>query len=178
MIYIDPPYNTGNDFVYRDDYRDNIENYKRITGQIDEEGKVISTNTENDGRYHTNWLNMMYPRLRLARNLLTEDGVIFISIDDDELFNLKKICDEIFGQENFVNCIAVKMSEATGVKMSHQKKRFPKLKEYLLFYKKNNFSEFLCIDKYKQEIWDKENNIFLENITKQDREKLIFYTEK
>jgi len=102
MIYIDPPYNTGNDFVYKDDFHDNIENYKRITGQVDGNGKPISTNTEASGRYHTNWLNMMYPRLRLARNLLADDGVIFISIDDNEVDNLKKICNEIYGEENFV----------------------------------------------------------------------------
>lgn len=102
MIYIDPPYNTGCDFVYKDDFKDNIENYKKITGQVDEEGNKISSNSESDGRYHTNWLNMMYPRLRLARNLLKEDGVIFISIDDNEVTNLKKLCDEVFGCENFV----------------------------------------------------------------------------
>jgi adenine-specific DNA-methyltransferase len=83
MIYIDPPYNTGNDFVYPDDYKDNLQNYLELTGQIDSEGKKISSNSEASGRYHTNWLNMMYPRLRLARNLLTDDGVIFISIDDN-----------------------------------------------------------------------------------------------
>ncbi len=102
MIYIDPPYNTGNDFVYKDDFKDNIENYKKITGQVDEEGNKISSNSESDGRYHTNWLNMMYPRLRLARNLLKDDGVIFISIDDNEVRNLKNICDEIFGESNFL----------------------------------------------------------------------------
>lgn len=101
MIYIDPPYNTGNDFVYKDDFKDNIDNYKKITGQVDEKGNKISSNSELDGRYHTNWLNMMYPRLRLARNLLSEDGVIFISIDDNEVNNLRKICDEIFGDSNF-----------------------------------------------------------------------------
>lgn len=106
MIYIDPPYNTGNDFVYKDDFSDNIENYKKITGQVDEEGNRIATNTEASGRFHTNWLNMMYPRLRLARNLLTDDGVIFISIDDNEQGNLKRICDEVFGESNFVNDFA------------------------------------------------------------------------
>jgi adenine-specific DNA-methyltransferase len=105
MIYIDPPYNTGNDFVYKDDFHDSLENYKRITGQVDENGKSISTNTETSGRYHTDWLNMMYPRLRLARNLLADDGVIFISIDDNELDNLKKICNEVFGESNFRNTI-------------------------------------------------------------------------
>ena len=102
MIYIDPPYNTGNDFVYKDNFRDNIQNYREITGQVDGEGKKNSTNTEASGRFHTDWLNMMYPRLRLARNLLSEDGVIFISIDDNEQGNLKKICDEVFGNQNFI----------------------------------------------------------------------------
>lgn len=99
MIYIDPPYNTGKDFVYHDDFRDNIANYKEITSQ------TTRANPETNGRYHTDWLNMMYPRLKLARNLLREDGVIFISLDDIELSNLKKICDEIFGENNFVSNI-------------------------------------------------------------------------
>lgn len=99
MIYIDPPYNTGNDFIYEDDFKDPIKNYKEKIGEV---GKA---NPETAGRYHTNWLNMMYPRLRLARNLLKEDGVIFISIDDNEVHNLRKICDEIFGEENFVASI-------------------------------------------------------------------------
>lgn len=102
MIYIDPPYNTGKEFVYPDDYADNIQNYLELTQQINEHGRRITTNAETSGRYHTNWLNMMYPRLKLARNLLRDDGVIFISIDDNEVANLRKICDEIFGEENFV----------------------------------------------------------------------------
>ncbi|MCJ0542738.1 site-specific DNA-methyltransferase [Enterococcus cecorum] len=102
IIYIDPPYNTGKDFVYPDDFHDSLENYKKITGQVDDNGNRISTNTETSGRYHTDWLNMMYPRLRLARNLLADDGVIFISIDDNEVDNLKKICNEVFGEDNFV----------------------------------------------------------------------------
>ena len=102
MIYIDPPYNTGNDFVYEDDFKDGIKNYLRITGQVDSNGKKLGTNSDAAGRYHTNWLNMMYPRLKLARNLLRDDGVIFISIDDNEQANLKKLCDEIFGEVNFV----------------------------------------------------------------------------
>ena len=97
MIYIDPPYNTGNDLVYRDNFKDSIDNYKHVTGQIDGNGRNIATSIESNGRFHTNWLNMIYPRLRLARNLLTDDGVIFISIDDNEQQNLKKVCDEIFG---------------------------------------------------------------------------------
>ena len=111
MIYIDPPYNTGKDFVYKDDFRDNVANYKRITGQVDDEGNWIRANKENrdsSGRFHTDWLNMMYPRLRLARNLLSDDGVIFISIDDNELDNLKKICDEVFGSGNYRNAILIR----------------------------------------------------------------------
>lgn len=102
MIYIDPPYNTGKDFVYKDNYKDNLRNYQEVTGQLDEEGNKLSTNRESDGRYHSNWLNMMYPRLRLARNLLSDDGTIFMSIDDNEVENLKKIGCEIFGEDNFI----------------------------------------------------------------------------
>ncbi|MDP1557448.1 MAG: DNA methyltransferase [Nitrosomonas sp.] len=101
LIYIDPPYNTGKDFVYPDNFQDNIKNYLELTGQV-EGGRKISSNTEASGRFHTDWLNMMYPRLRLARNLLRENGVIFISIDDVEAANLRKVCDEIFGEENFI----------------------------------------------------------------------------
>lgn len=108
MIYIDPPYNTGSDFVYEDDFRDGVKNYLEMTGQIDSEGKKLGTNSSSAGRYHTNWLNMMYPRLKLARNLLRDDGVIFISIDDAEQDNLKKLCNEIFGEENFRNTFILK----------------------------------------------------------------------
>ena len=101
MIYIDPPYNTGNEFIYPDKFSDNLDTYLRYTGQISDEGFKISANSETSGRYHTNWLNMMYPRLKLARNLLSDDGVIFISIDDNEIHNLRHLCDEIFGSENF-----------------------------------------------------------------------------
>lgn len=132
MIYIDPPYNTGNDFVYKDDFKDNITNYKKMTGQIDSDGNSTSTNKETDGRYHTNWLNMMYPRLRLARNLLTDDGVIFISIGDDEISNLKKICDEIFDENNLCGIISrlMKSGGANG-------KFFSPNIEYILVYSKN-----------------------------------------
>jgi adenine-specific DNA-methyltransferase len=98
MIYIDPPYNTGNDFVYNDDFHDPIAHYKEITSQ------ATKSNPESMGRFHTAWLNMMYPRLRLAANLLRDDGVIFISIDDNEVHNLRKICDDVFGEENFKSC--------------------------------------------------------------------------
>lgn len=110
LIYIDPPYNTGNDFVYRDDYRDNFKNYQKTMGWLDENGTKVSSqaNRQNplaSGRFHTDWLNMMYPRLKVARNLLREDGVILISIDDGEIDNLRKLCAEIFGEENFVTTI-------------------------------------------------------------------------
>lgn len=172
MIYIDPPYNTGNDFVYEDDFAQSSEEYLANSGQFDEQGNRMFTNAESNGRFHTKWLNMIYPRLKVARDLLTDDGVIFISIDDNEVENLRKVCDEVFGEGNFVNCIAVKMSEASGVKMNHAKSRFPKIKEYLLFYKKRDFKKFECIDKYPITQWDEENNLFLENFEIEDRKKL------
>lgn len=131
MIYIDPPYNTGKDFVYKDNYNDNLGNYLAITGQVDEKGKRVSSNSESDGRYHSNWLNMMYPRLKLARNLLTDDGVIFISIDDNELSNLKKTTDEIFGEENFIAQLIWQQgrkSMASTIAVNH---------EYCVIYAKN-----------------------------------------
>lgn len=100
MIYIDPPYNTGNDFVYEDDFAESASEYLANSGQYDEQGNQLVTNSESNGRFHTDWLNMMYPRLKVARDLLTEDGVIFISIDDNEVENLRKICDEVFGKAN------------------------------------------------------------------------------
>ena len=102
MIYIDPPYNTGNDFIYPDDYTMPVEEYKKLTGQVDEKGKALTTNQKSNGAFHTKWLNMIYPRLQLARELLTEDGAIFISIDDNEQANLKLLCDDVFGEENFI----------------------------------------------------------------------------
>ena len=131
MIYIDPPYNTGKDFVYPDNYHDSIENYKAITGQTDEEGNKISTNTEASGRFHTDWLNMKYRRLRLARNLLTNDGVIFISITDKELDNISKICDEIFGEDNFVGKLILQTATDNNpgqINTEH---------EYIVCYSKN-----------------------------------------
>ena len=105
MIYIDPPYNTGNDFVYEDDFAQNMEDYKEVSGDFDEEGNRLFKNTDSNGRFHTDWLNMMYPRLKLARDLLSDDGVIFISIDDNEMKNIKSLCDEIFGIANYRNTI-------------------------------------------------------------------------
>lgn len=128
MIYIDPPYNTGKDFVYQDNFKDNLENYL----EQDEEGFKVSSNPETSGRYHTNWLNMMYPRLKLARNLLKDDGVIFISIDDNEASNLKKICDEIFGETNFITSIIWR--KKTGASDS---KDISTITEYALVYVKS-----------------------------------------
>lgn len=135
-IYIDPPYNTGKDFIYSDNYQDNLENYLKVSGQLkeSEEGNIgikLSTNTETAGRYHSNWLNMMYPRLKLSRNLLTDDGVIFISIDDHEVTHLRNICDEIFGEENFVAQLIWEQgrkSMAAQIAVNH---------EYCLVYCKN-----------------------------------------
>lgn len=120
MIYIDPPYNTGKEFIYPDNFSESLETYLEYAGLIDGEGKKFSTNTANEGRFHTKWLNMMYPRLYLARNLLKDDGVIFISIDDNEVSNLRKMCDEIFGEENFVANVVwqKRTSPEARVKMS------------------------------------------------------------
>lgn len=137
MIYIDPPYNTGNDFVYKDNFRDNIQNYREITGQVDGVGNKNSTNTDASGRFHTDWLNMMYPRLRLARNLLSDDGVIFISIDDNEQGNLKKICDEVFGEDNSVATIHCQLSTTQGMKVKAAKEgNIVKNAEYIICYSK------------------------------------------
>ena len=130
MIYIDPPYNTGKDFVYPDNFKEGLQNYLEFSQQVDEGNKKISTNTETAGRYHSNWLNMMYPRLKLARNLLTDDGVIFISIDDAEQANLKKICDEIFGEGNFVSQIVWQKKYAP----QNDAKYFSTSHDYILIY--------------------------------------------
>ena len=126
LIYIDPPYNTGKDFVYPDNYRDSISNYLDLTGQIDGENRKLSSNTEASGRFHTDWLNMMYPRLKLARNLLRSDGVIFISIDDGELAGLRLAADDVFGEENFIACFVWKSRQnkdnrtVTGASGDHE----------------------------------------------------------
>src|SRR5699024_7432446 len=133
MIYIDPPYNTGGDFVYKDNFKDNIQHYKKITGQVDSEGNATTTNREYSGRYHTDWLNMMYTRLRLARNLLTDKGVIFISIDDNEVHNLRKLCDEVFGEENFVANLPTIMN----LKGNNDQFGFSGTHEYTVVYMKN-----------------------------------------
>ena len=142
MIYIDPPYNTGKDFVYKDNFKDNIKNYKEITGQVDGEGRNLSNNPETSGRYHTDWLNMIYPRLKLARNLLSDDGVVFISLDDNEIANLRKICDEIFGEENFLSKIIIQSN-----KRGQTYKEIAKCHEYLLVYYKSDSSSLGELDK-------------------------------
>lgn len=133
MIYIDPPYNTGNDFVYKDNYKDNLKNYQELTGQVDSEGNKLSTNPESDGRYHSNWLNMMYPRLKLARNLLKDDGVIFISIDDNEIDNLKEVCNEVFGELNYFGTFCIR-STPNARDYGH----IGKMHEYCLFFGRNS----------------------------------------
>ena len=133
MIYIDPPYNTGNDFVYEDNFAESAAEYLANSGQFDEQGNRLVTNTESNGRFHTDWLNMIYPRLKVARDLLTEDGVIFISIDDHEVENLKKICNEIFGEQNFIAQLVwerafAPKNDAKFVSNSH---------DYILMFSKN-----------------------------------------
>ena len=153
MIYIDPPYNTGNDFIYNDDFTENEEEYKEKSGNYDEDGNRLFENTKSNGRFHTDWLNMMYPRLKLARDLLTDDGVIFISIDDNEQANLKKVCDEIFGNSNVKGVFTWRKTH-TQTNIGD----FARVKEYILCYSKNikkiffnkipltNLSEYRYID--------------------------------
>jgi len=134
MIYIDPPYNTGNDFVYNDDFAESAEEYLAHSGQFDEEGNRLVANTESNGRFHTDWLNMIYSRLKLAKDLLTNDGVIFISIDDNEVDNLKKVASEIFGSNNFVAQL-VWEKKKKGAFLS---KNYINMKEYVLVFAKSN----------------------------------------
>ena len=147
MIYIDPPYNTGNDFVYTDDFADGIAHYKEVTGQ------ATKSNPETAGRYHTNWLNMMYPRLKLARNLLTDDGVIFISIDDHEQANVKKLCDEVFGEDN---CVAIvpwqsraSIQNDTDFSVNH---------EYIIIYSRKRRTENRRLKEANYTIWKKRDS--------------------
>ena len=130
MIYIDPPYNTGNDFIYPDNYTESLQTYLEYTGQVDAEGRKFGTNTETDGRFHSKWLNMMYPRLYLARNLLREDGLILVSIDDNEIKALRFLMDEVFGEENFLDNIIWKKRYGGGAKEKH----LVTLHEYVLVY--------------------------------------------
>ena len=140
MIYIDPPYNTGNDFVYNDDFSQKTGEYMHNSGQEDEEGNRLVANTESNGRFHTDWLNMIYPRLKVAKDLLSEDGVIFISIDDNEVENLKKVCNEVFGEHNFVATIVWQKKYAA----TNDSKGFSTTHDYIVaFQKSGNFNRNL-----------------------------------
>jgi adenine-specific DNA-methyltransferase len=136
MIYIDPPYNTGKEFIYPDNFREGLQEYLRFSGQVSGEGIRLTTNAETEGRFHSKWLSMMYPRLFLAKNLLRDDGLIFVSIDDNELHNLRMLMNEIFGENNFVDCIIWKKRYGGGAK----EKYLVTLHEYILFYAKNKES--------------------------------------
>ena len=141
LIFIDPPYNTGKDtFLYNDNFSIDADDFANLAGQHDEDGNVLfdlRVNNESNGRFHSDWLNMLYPRLKIAKDLLSEDGAIFISIDDNELDNLKKICDEIFSSQNFVNIISVKLKNIAGASGGGEDKRLKKNIEYVLVYAKN-----------------------------------------
>lgn len=136
MIYIDPPYNTGGDFVYDDDFVQNTAEYLANSGQYDDVGNKLVTNTESNGRFHTDWLNMMYPRLKIAKDLLTDDGVIFAHIDDNEVENLGKLCNDVFGEDNFINIITVK-TKIGGVSGSSEGKSLKDVTEFIWVYAKN-----------------------------------------
>ncbi|MFJ5508769.1 site-specific DNA-methyltransferase [Pectobacterium jejuense] len=159
LVYIDPPYNKGKDFVYPDNYREGLDNYLEWTRQVNEEGKKVSTNCETEGRYHSNWLNMMYPRLKLARNLLTDDGVIFISIDNNEIDNLKKLCNEVFGENNFIECIS------WNKRVPKNDKGIGNIHEFILIYAKSASipHEFVMRKDGLEEIYD-----LLEKLKKQN----------
>ena len=139
LIYIDPPYNTGKEFIYPDRYQENLDTYLAYTGQVNDKGKKFATNTDTNGRWHSNWLNMMYPRLYLARSLLKDDGVIFISIDDNEVGNLRALCDFVFGEENFVNNIIWQKKYTR----SNDAKWFSDNHDHILIYAKSK--EFFTI---------------------------------
>lgn len=142
MIYIDPPYNTGNDFVYEDDFAENTDEYLANSGQFDDEGNRLVQNTESNGRFHTDWLNMIYPRLKLAKDLLSDDGVIFISIDDNEVGNLRKVCDEVFGEDNFRNQIVIRRGAKSVQAQFDTWDKLGQGLEYILFYTKRSDYRF------------------------------------
>ena len=158
MIYIDPPYNTGNDFVYEDDFKQSADEYIDNSGQLDDEGNRLVTNTESNGRFHTDWLNMIYPRLKLAKDLLRDDGVIFISIDDNEQSNLKKICDEIFGESNYITQISWKRKK----EISNDSRNVAIQGEYILCYGKLNTRLKLepLSEKYVDKTYKEPDNVF------------------
>lgn len=152
MIYIDPPYNTGNDFVYNDDFAEKAEEYLANSGQFDEQGNRLVPNLESNGRFHSDWLNMMYPRLKVARDLLTDNGVIFISIDDNEVDNLRKLCDEIFGSDNRVETIVWKNKYGAGAYTVG----FISVHEYILCYSKKKISNLTSeLDEEGQAVYSK-----------------------
>lgn len=141
MIYIDPPYNTGSDLIYDDDFTGDYNEYMKNSGQYDTQGNLLVENTDSSGRYHTNWLNMIYPRLRIARDLLTEDGIIFISLDDNEVVNLKKVCDEIFALSNFVGQITV-----VGNPRGRDYGGVARMHDYVLVYRKSSLTKINLIE--------------------------------
>ena len=180
MIYIDPPYNTGNDFIYPDDYKENLSTYLQYTGQVDGEGKKFSTNTDTEGRFHSKWLNMMYPRLFLAKNLLKMDGIIFISIDDNELANLRKVCDEIFGEENFITTMIWKSRQnvdsrsLNGASNDH---------EYIICYRKSELGKIRGKEVDKNKYSNPDNDVRgpwmsspLDGIATKERRPNLHYT--
>mgnify|MGYP004670635869 CR=1 FL=1 len=169
LIYIDPPYNTGSDsFVYPDDYTMNEDEYEYGIGLYNVDGnKLFKENNNANPRFHSDWCSMLYSRLLLAKNLLSNDGVICIQIDDNEYDNLKKICDEVFGSANFMTTIVVKMSEPTGMKMAHANVRIPKLKEYILVYTSGAKVKLGEVSIPKEK-WDNEYKTYLENITHEE----------
>jgi len=153
MIYIDPPYNTGNDFVYNDDFATDTEDYLQRSNQVDEQGNRMVTNNDSNGRFHTDWLNMIYPRLKVAKDLLTDDGVIFISIDDNEQDNLKKVCNEIFGESNFIG-IHIRKT----VTQRAMAKNYNTQHEYCLIYSRNKYEFNLIGDEKDLSIYNNPDN--------------------
>lgn len=151
MIYIDPPYNTGNDFIYNDRFEMDKGDYQEQIDLFDEdENKNFKLNTDSNPRFHSDWCSMIYSRLNISRSFLSDDGAIFISIDENEVANLWNICNEVFGEDNYINLITVKMSELKGFKMRGVNKKYPKIKEYLLIFAKNKASYFQVVDKIEK----------------------------
>lgn len=184
MIYIDPPYNTGNDFIYPDNYAESLQTYLEYTGQVDAEGRKFGTNTEDNGRFHSRWMNMMYPRLYLARNLLRDDGIIFISIDDSEVKNLRALGDEIFGEENFLATIAWEKRYTR----SNNAKLFYSLKDSIVVYRKSDAISFLREPRNEKSdsLYDNSDNdprgpwstsSYVNPATKEERKNLVYAIE-
>lgn len=171
MIYIDPPYNTGNDFIYIDDFAQNIDEYEEAKGSFDEEGNRLFKNTDTNGRFHSDWCSMIYPRLVLARNLLADDGAIFISIDDNEYDNLKKICDEVFGSENYLTTFHLQVRY--GDKSINEEKIFKPMIEYVLIYAKNQ-KKYVANQPTEEYGLDK----FIFSIEEKEASEVFFYNEQ